>query len=443
MNKTIRSSRHNFSKDLNSAKELRLNSFLKEYNRVLKIMINHVWNEGISWEVVNKKTGEIIIKTCCPKYGYYDKASYFDYKKLNINTNLSARALSSMTSQAMGMISSSIKKHSKRIAQLKQLRKEPEKNERSIARLENRIKKNLPKKPQVGNIPIELSSKCATLIERKDGEFDYFLRIQSIGEKFGKILIPIRLHKHSNKLKQKGKLLGSFLISNESVDFRWEIEVPEKRDKGIIVGGDTGKNTILTLSNNCSTDLVKDIHGHTLSSIINKLSRKNKGSKGFEKAQRHRTNFINWSIKQMDFSNIKELRLENVNNVFYKNSYSRNMSHWTNSEIEKAIEKKCEQDGVLLVYQNSIYRSQRCYNCGFVRKANRCGKLYKCKGCGTHLDADLNGAKNHALDLPNLPVSLQHLKLNRKGFYWKPDGLFNLDGSELRVPNSQKEEPKS
>jgi len=76
-----------------------------------------------------------------------------------------------------------------------------------------------------------------------------------------------------------------------------------------------------------------------------------------------------------------------------------------------------------------------------VRKSNRCGKLYKCKGCGTHLDADLNGAKNHALDLPDLPVSLRHLKLNRKGFFWKPDGLFNLDGSELRVPNSPKEIP--
>jgi transposase len=402
-------------------------------------MVNHIWNEGISWEVENKKTGERIQKICCPKYEYYDTASYFDYKKIKIKTNLSARALSSMTSQAMGIVSASVKKQSKRLYQLEQLKKEYEKNNNAIIKLENKIKKSIPQKPKVDKMPIELSSKCATLIEKKDGEFNYFLRIQSIGEKYGKILIPIRSHKHSNQLKQKGKLLGSFLISENSVDFRWELNIPKKKNKGAIVGGDTGKNTILTLSNKLSTDLVKDIHGHTLSSIINKMSRKKKGSKGFNKARKHRLNFINWSIKQIDLLNIKEIRLENVTNVFYKNSYSRKMSHWTNSDIEKAIEKKCEQEGVLLVYQNSIYRSQRCSQCGLVRKANRCGKLYKCKGCGTHLDSDLNGAKNHAENLPDLPVSLRHLKLNRKGFFWKLDGLFNLDGSELRVPNSYKE----
>ena len=34
--------------------------------------------------------------------------------------------------------------------------------------------------------------------------------------------------------------------------------------------------------------------------------------------------------------------------------------------------------------------------------------------------------------------SLRKLKLNRKGFYWKPDGFFYLTGEELAVPPSQK-----
>lgn len=402
-------------------------------------MINHIWNDGISWSVLNKATGKTIIKTCCPKHGCYDTAKYFDYKVLNIKTDLSARALSSLTSISMGMISSAVKKHSKRLYQLEQLKMDSIKNSKNISRLESKIKKNLPQKPIVENQPIELSSKCATLIKRDKGEFNYFIKLQSIGKKYGKILIPIKLHRHSNKLKTNGKLLGSFLIANDCIDFRWEINIPDKKEDGIIVGGDTGKNTILTLSNNESTDSNKDIHGHTLPKIIDKLARKKKGSKAFLKAQKHRTNFINRSIKQVDFSLIKELRLEKVKNVFYKNSYSRNMSHWTNSEIETAIEKACELNGVHLIYQNSVYRSQRCSQCGLVRKANRVGKSYKCKGCGIHLDADLNGAKNHAITLPDLPVNLRHLKLNRKGFYWKPKGLFNLDGSVLRVPNFKKE----
>jgi transposase len=227
------------------------------------------------------------------------------------------------------------------------------------------------------------------------------------------------MHRHSNKLSKTGTMLGSFLISKDTVDFRWEISLPDKKNKGIIVGGDTGKNTILTLSNEKTTDQTKDKHGHNLVSIINKLSRKKKGSKGFEKTQKHRTNFINWSIKQLNLNDIKEIRLEKVKNIFYKNKYSRNMSHWVNSEIEHAIEKACDLNGVHLVYQNSTYRSQRCSHCGLVRKSNRVGKLYKCKGCGLHLDADLNGAKNHAIELPNIPVNLRHLKLNRKGFQHK------------------------
>jgi transposase len=115
------------------------------------------------------------------------------------------------------------------------------------------------------------------------------------------------------------------------------------------------------------------------------------------------------------------------------------MSHWVNSAIEKAVEKACNENGVHLIYQDSVYRSQRCHHCGLVRKANRVGKLYKCKGCGCCLDADLNSAKNHAITLCDIPVNLRHLKLNREGFHWKPEGLFNLDGSELRVPNSPQE----
>lgn len=439
----IRSSRHFFKKDINTQKEKTLKSFIEEYNRVLQIMIDYIWENGVSWTVVDNKTGEKTTKICCPKHGYYDTASYFDYKLIKVDTTLSARALSSITSQAMGIISSSIKKHNKRLYQLEQLKKDSNTNSDNIIRLENKIQKNLPQKPEINkkanNVAIELSSKCATLIKTKDGEFNYFLRLQSIGKKYGKIYIPIRMHKHSNQMKTKGKLLGSFLINNDYLDFRWKIDFPEKKKTGKIVGGDTGKNTLLTLSNEKTTDQTKDKHSHTLTSIIETLSRKKKGSKGFEKAQKHRTNFINWSIKRLNLDDIKEIRLEKVKNIFYKNSYSRKMSHWTNTEIEKAIEKACNENGVHLSYQESFYASQRCFSCGLVRKANRKGKLYKCNGCGYQADADLNSARNHTLELPKVPLALRRLKLNRKGFYWKLDGLFNLDGSELKVPNTIKD----
>ena len=71
-------------------------------------------------------------------------------------------------------------------------------------------------------------------------------------------------------------------------------------------------------------------------------------------------------------------------------------------------------------------------------KANRKGKAYCCKNCGYSGDADYNASLNHLIDLPSVPRAFLGQKLNLKdGFFWTPDGFFNFDGSELRVPNSQ------
>ena len=72
-----------------------------------------------------------------------------------------------------------------------------------------------------------------------------------------------------------------------------------------------------------------------------------------------------------------------------------------------------------------------------VRKANRNKKVYECVRCKLKLDADLNAALNHEVDLPSIPVSFTYAKKNRgSGFFWLPSGLFDLDGQKLRVPDS-------
>lgn len=85
------------------------------------------------------------------------------------------------------------------------------------------------------------------------------------------------------------------------------------------------------------------------------------------------------------------------------------------------------------------YRSQRCSGCGHVLKKARKGKLYVCPLCGLTMDADINAAKNHETELPVIPHSSEFSKLaNSEGFFWLPDGLFRMDGSVLRVPNTEK-----
>ena len=157
---------------------------------------------------------------------------------------------------------------------------------------------------------------------------------------------------------------------------RWNIPENKPKLNGNVIGADQGYKDILTLSNGTVTQK-KDIHNHSLESITKKLTRKKKGSKSFFKAQIHRKNFINWSINQLNFENIKELRLENIINIRYKRKSSRLMSHWCNPIIRDKLIDKCKEEEVLLVLQSSTYRSQRCHQCGMVRKANRKGKLYK------------------------------------------------------------------
>lgn len=130
--------------------------------------------------------------------------------------------------------------------------------------------------------------------------------------------------------------------------------------------------------------------------------------------------------------------MEKIWNIGYKQRTSRKLSHWTNTLIRDKILRKCEELEVPIIEQDSTYRSQRCFNCGIVRKSNRKCKLYKCKHCHYEADADYNASLNHSIDLPVIDWKIRNQGFNLgKGFYWKPSGLFTFDGVELRVPLSK------
>ena len=222
------------------------------------------------------------------------------------------------------------------------------------------------------------------------------------------------------------------MLSENDVNFRWQIIVEPKKE-GIKVGCDQGKLTVVTFSDG-QIPLQTDKHGHSLDSIIETMSNKKIGSKAFHKATCHRTNFIHWSVKQMKYDGIKEVGFEEIININKYRKTIRKMLHWVNTEIRDTMKSETDRAGVLFTLQSSPCRSQRCSGCSIVRKSNRKGKLYTCNRCGMIMDADLNASKNHAIDLPDIPLWLRESGLNRKGFLWTPDGFFDLDGVELRVP---------
>jgi hypothetical protein len=110
------------------------------------------------------------------------------------------------------------------------------------------------------------------------------------------------------------------------------------------------------------------------------------------------------------------------------------ISHWTHSLIKKKVLALAEQNGVHFVQQDSKYRSQRCSSCGLVKKSNRKGEIYSCS-CGIKIDSDLNAARNHEVDLPDVGFLG---KLNTTGFYWLDSGVFDLHGGSLQSPLNRK-----
>jgi len=410
----IRTTNHTL-KFSNTNKLNKLQEFISEYRRVSGLILDQIWENGYKWEVKNKNYEFNVNEN------KLDHPKFIDYNSFDIKTNLSARALSSLVTQLCGIIGASVEKQRKRLYQWE---KTPN------SQLEKKIEQNKPQKPDISKLNPELSSKCVD-IEKVEGEFNYFVRLKSIGKDYGFIKLPVKLHKHNKKYKD-WELKNSFLLNENWINFRWETKV-EKKQNGIVVGCDQGKKDVVTLSNGIVPPKT-NLHGKSLDSIMLSLSKCKKGSKRFQKKQQERKNFINWSINRLNLSEVKQVNLEKVWNINFKSKTSRLMSHWTNTLIRDKLLSTCELHGVHVKEQSCTYRSQRCSCCGMVRKSQRKSKLYKCKECGSEIDSDLNAALNHEIELPDIPWELRREQRNRKGFYWLESGFFDLNRVEFRVP---------
>lgn len=410
---SVRSIKHYYS-TTNSGKLVILREFIDQYRIGCQFYIDYVFSHSFNNFDINQD-----ILNNPPKY--------IDYQVYNNETKLSARALSSAMTQALSIVRGSVAIRRK-LLYIIQKRKE---DNLSIDYYEKKLLKYPVIKPILkDNFSPEISSKLIDF-SYNSSYFDGFIRIKSTG--FQHIKIPFHYSKADKKwLNKNGKQLNSILLNKNFISLRYDVTMPELKKFGKTVGADTGFKSTVTLSDNQYSK--PDNHGHTLESICRKLSRKKRGSKNFLQAQQHRENYINWSINQLNLNNIKQINLEKVDNIFYKHRTSKLMSRWTNSLIENKLLRKAEEQGVLVNMQPSLYRSQRCSECGLVLKSNRNGKIYKCRSCGIEIDSDLNAAKNHEVELFDIPFNLRSLKLNIKGFFWKEAGIFSLDGREIESP---------
>ena len=390
-----------------------IDSLLRECTSVLQWYVTYIWKEYV------------LTDTQLPKF--------ISTKGLALpENNLSSRLHKCLSTQAIGIVKAACIKNQQRKYINKKLNKNIELSKMSC--------------PQLGEIhPIELNSICVEYI-KSTSSFDGFIHLKSLNPKGNKnpkypkkgIFVPIRMHKHANILKDMsstGMPQTSFLINPKSIDIRWDLPekpVQKKSKKDNIIGADQGIKKVLVLSDGQMTTSCP--HGHDFTSIIKSLSRKKKGSKSFLKAQAHRKNYIHWSLNQLDLSGIQELRLEKIHQMRTGKRTSRFLAHFTYTTTKQKLISLCKQNGVRFVEVPNRYRSQRCFECGFVHKQNRKLESYECSSCGTCEDADLNAAKNISLDLCTIPSFVSNEKLNHStGFYWLEKSVIRC--SDITVPD--------
>jgi transposase len=269
---------------------------------------------------------------------------------------------------------------------------------------------------------------CKVSFDENDTSFDGWLTITDLGLK-KRLEFPLKKHKQFLKLAKTGKLKSGIRLSKNSVCLTFDMPDKPSKDKGKTLGIDIGINSLLSCSNGYQSPKT-DIHGWTLTKIIEKQARKKYNSKAFLRAREHQYNFINWSINQLNLRGIKQINVENLTYMKYKTHFKKNTWLWSYPRTFGKLGDYCSSNGVRVEEENPAYTSQRCSRCGWTQKRNRHGERFKCARCGFTTNADVNAAVNLSLSLPTLASKKG---CSRAGFYWPLS-------QELTVPDVQRTE---
>lgn len=389
---------------LNQGKLNDLNSFIDEYRRLIVKFIDILWEiENVPSLIPNEITSKV-------------------------STHLSKRIVQCTAKQASAIVRGCKKKQEKRLYQInKFISLNQPKKARKLQHIYNKTKIS---KPNITNIPCELDERFVKInLNKNETSFEGWITLCSLGNKLN-FQIPFNKHKHFNKMLENGNIKKGIRISNNSITFMFELPEPKLKETGKTLGIDIGQKTTLSCSDGQSINECP--HGHTYMSICEKLARKKKGSKNFNKTVKHRNNYLKFIVNNLKLDGVKVVNRENIKNLRKFKNVSKKLKHWNYGELFNVLDNKLNEHGVHVNKLNPTYTSQRCSSCGWVRKGNRKGKQFKCDKCSFEQDSDLNASLNLSLNLSPIGKIERLKRNNKKGFYW------NVLDKEFIVPNTQK-----
>lgn len=252
--------------------------------------------------------------------------------------------------------------------------------------------KDKAKKPTHRGQRMCVSSTIASLdLAKNASEFDCWLHLSCIGS--GVVLdLPIKLHQHFNKWFAKGKRLESYVITRHSVQFCFEYETGEKKDKDSCIGVDTGIKALASLSTG-------ERLGTDIEAAIDRVKRCKHGSKGQRRAVRAlRQRMDEVAIEVVSVAtlvvaeNLTGITL-NTKRRLVKNM-RRSIGRWNLRYWLETLQRACEENRVSFRTVCPKYTSRMCSTCGFTDRRNRNGEVFRCLECGHEDNADVQASRN-------------------------------------------------
>ena len=270
------------------------------------------------------------------------------------------------------------------------------------ARQATKIWKTWRRNKKKGNLPefrqTMILDQRFIKIEKAENSFDYWVKIACLIKSYP-VRIPFKSYKYANDYFETWKLVNGGRLKKE--DKTWfllltfDLDTPEKKTVGNVIGADIGIKKLVATSEGKE-------YGKDIERLMDKIQRKEQGSKGFKRALKERDYYVNKVAKELPYEEISAVVMENIKGIKKNTKKDRRLrkefrskfQRWTYRPLVNRISQLSELSGVHFHLVDPAYTSQRCSKCNVVHKLNRDGELFLCKNCGYMADADFNASKN-------------------------------------------------
>ena len=256
-----------------------------------------------------------------------------------------------------------------------------------------------------------LSKQLAELVPaRKQGAFDFYLRVSTLSAG-NRVDLPLKGTRHLRKLLA---VPGAKLKAGGTIGGRpgrywltvWVelLDLPDKTE-GRALGLDIGLNKLVAASDGA-------VYGTEMRGVVARVRRRKPGSKGKRRARRTRDEFINRTLNQLPWNELKLVAVERLKNLKKgkkpgrSKQFRKALAPWTYAYVLRRIEWKARLNRVQRVEVNPAYTSQKCPSCSHRAKSSRVNEMFTCVRCGYTADADFVGSLNilaRAIGEPMVP----------------------------------------